>query len=897
MALSQDTIAVLNEYQISGDYVHYYQTLNDAGELYGAYGLGASTDGHSLASGGYIATDFAGVLANTFLENKYFEVTGNVLTEAQKQSVRENLIKADYDIRVAHEGVVTGTEIAIYHGIVFEQLGIPKEAWTATALQDVFGPPAWCYGCSPEVLQNQTIFDVLTQLNTTVEAMKLYTFAGDLFGTTPNGSDGVFYKAFAEYVPTLMDVFKEHIQLVDHELSISNTINNIFTSAQTYVAPPPPRRRDPLVLDLDGNGIQTSGINTASPILFDHNADGVKTATGWVSANDGLLVWDRNGNGMIDNGRELFGDSTIKSDGTLATSGFNALADLDANHDGIVNSQDVNFANLKVWRDLNQDGISQSNELFTLDTYQITGINLANTTVNTAQSNGNTFNETGSYIRNDGTTALAGDVNLANNAFYSQFTDALPLSAAIQVLPDMHGAGMVRSLRDAASRSPQLAATLSQYAAATSDIQKAMLDNVFSQWLATSTFTTTADCAAAMIGGISHTTITLEGIAAGTPAYTAFMDKLNLVEKFNGRTFQPLPTDPTATLSYTILSAQQALIDQSYQALKNSVYETLLVQTRFKPYLNALTLSISADGITVDTSGINIALDTLSLTDAKGALLDLLELDRVQGQKLKSLGWTGIDTDRLTAYVEKVSLDPQLQTVLNDFHIRIGSGTVTAMVGDSYVFGQSGNDVLNGTGVNDILSGGAGDDTINSGGGNDTIYGGDGNDTITFGYNTSNTLDGGTGNDLIQSNNVPNSNSNYANTFTGGAGNDRMVSGGSADTYLFNRGDGQDAINDYGYNSIGLAVGLDKLVFGAGITRERPARQPGGQQPGAQDQRSKQRLGGGPDHHRRLVLEQPQSDRDRPVCRRQQPECGSAWRTGQQALRHRRGGYPDGVHG
>jgi hypothetical protein len=285
---------------------------------------------------------------------------------------------------------------------------------------------------------------------------------------------------------------------------IDDLTANLFTAAHNYVRPPAPVRCEPLILDLNGNGIETVGIDTAKPILFDHNADGVKTASGWVNANDGLLVWDRNGNGTIDNGRELFGDATTKSDGTLATDGFNALADLDINNDGIVNAQDSDFAKLKVWRDLNQDGISQSSELFSLDTYQIAGINLANTTVNTAQGNDNILNETGSYIRSDGTTGLVGDVSFANNSFYSRFVDALPLSAKIQALPDMQGAGMVRGLRDAASRSAQLAATLSQYAAATSDIQKSMLDNMLSQWSATSTFTTSADRMDTLINGVSR---------------------------------------------------------------------------------------------------------------------------------------------------------------------------------------------------------------------------------------------------------------------------------------------------------------------------------------------------------------------------------------------------------
>jgi hypothetical protein len=353
-------------------------------------------------------------------------------------------------------------------------------------------------------------------------------------------------------------------------------IANLFTAAQTFVRPPPPRRYDPLVLDLNGNGIETVGINSAAPILFDNNADGVKTATGWVNANDGILVWDRNGNGTIDNGRELFGDATVKTDGTLATDGFNALADLDANHDGIVNTLDADFANLRVWRDLNQDGVSEAGEVFTLDTYQIAGINVANTVVNTALGNVNTLNETGSYVRTDGTTGLAGNLNLANNSFYSQFTDALPPTAEIQALPDMQGAGMVRGLRDAASRSAQLEATLGQYAAATCDVQKTMLDNVLGQWSATSTFFTTEDRAATLVNGVSHTSITLEGIAAGTPAYTAFMDKLSVVERFNGGNFQPLPADQSTMLSYTILREQQALIDQSYQALKGSGFDGLL---------------------------------------------------------------------------------------------------------------------------------------------------------------------------------------------------------------------------------------------------------------------------------------------------------------------------------
>lgn len=68
---------------------------------------------------------------------------------------------------------------------------------------------------------------------------------------------------------------------------------------------------DPLTLDLDGDGIETIAAAGFSGSLFDHNRDGIRTATGWVSADDGLLVRDLNGNGKIDNGGELFGDNTL----------------------------------------------------------------------------------------------------------------------------------------------------------------------------------------------------------------------------------------------------------------------------------------------------------------------------------------------------------------------------------------------------------------------------------------------------------------------------------------------------------------------------------------------------------------------------------------------------------
>jgi hypothetical protein len=145
-------------------------------------------------------------------------------------------------------------------------------------------------------------------------------------------------------------------------------------------------RSDPLMLDLNGDGIINHTALDTSNTFFDLAVNGIRSQTGWVDAQngkgDGILVLDgglngRSGeqvngqvngqsNGTIDNASELFGDRFIKANGQLAKDGFDALASLDSNADGYVDAQDSAFARLKVWVDANSDGISQDSELRSL---------------------------------------------------------------------------------------------------------------------------------------------------------------------------------------------------------------------------------------------------------------------------------------------------------------------------------------------------------------------------------------------------------------------------------------------------------------------------------------------------------------------------------------------------
>ncbi|RMH90942.1 hypothetical protein EBB59_09200 [Lysobacter pythonis] len=169
-------------------------------------------------------------------------------------------------------------------------------------------------------------------------------------------------------------------------------------------------------------------------MLFDHNEDGVRTATSWLKLDDGLLVIDKNGNGLIDDGTELFGDGNPDSkrdlnDPAELSAGIIALRKYDWNKDGRFDANDASFADVKVWRDLNQDGISQANELFSLTDVGIQSINLTPTsTTNVDVGNGNVADSTGRFTRTDGSDGNFYDLLLASNSFYREFKDAIALT-------------------------------------------------------------------------------------------------------------------------------------------------------------------------------------------------------------------------------------------------------------------------------------------------------------------------------------------------------------------------------------------------------------------------------------------------------------------------------------
>ena len=175
--------------------------------------------------------------------------------------------------------------------------------------------------------------------------------------------------------------------LVEFAMTASAAASRFYEAAKWKQA------GDPLILDLDGDGIETVAID-AGGIYFDLNQNLFRERTGWVSGDDGLLALDRNGNGAIDNGAELFGTGT--------GSGFADLAVFDLNHDGMIDAADAVFADLRVWQDVNQDGVSQAGELHGLADLGIVSITLSGTVLDGETNDGTVLRSAAGFLRADG---------------------------------------------------------------------------------------------------------------------------------------------------------------------------------------------------------------------------------------------------------------------------------------------------------------------------------------------------------------------------------------------------------------------------------------------------------------------------------------------------------------
>ena len=408
---------------------------------------------------------------------------------------------------------------------------------------------------------------------------------------------------------------------------------------------------DPLALDLNGDGKiginpvsitasdkkSGSNNNESGGAYFDHNGDGVSHKSSWISKEDGILAYDRNGNGKIDDGSELFGNFTqIKDkDGNqrLAKDGYEALKEFDSNNDGLIDNKDDKFKDLKIWQDANSNGISDEGELKSLDELGIASLSLNHNEVNEDLGGGNTLSLKGSYIKTDGTAHSMGDLNFNVDTINSKFKDRAPLSSEDMARANIKGFGLLRDLRSAAALNKDLAAALDSYSRlGTKEEQLKALPGLIKAWSETAARSTGGNSNAAgyevslkgvklpsnvNLGAGSNINVDADGnvINSGNPnarrlsltpsQYRALLDSFksideNLLKEFESIKYKIKVIDAftgskTAELYYISNDDIKAIIkntNETYEKILNYSYASLLAQTRLKSYADLISLDM-----------------------------------------------------------------------------------------------------------------------------------------------------------------------------------------------------------------------------------------------------------------------------------------------------------------
>lgn len=598
-----------------------------------------------------------------------------------------------------------------------------------------------------------------------------------------------------------------NIKLVD--IPNGNIANDLASAVLVAAGAVSPRQWDPLVLDLNADGVLGTQGNTPG-VHFDLDASGFAERTSWVSAQDGLVVRDLDGNGAIDTGRELFGDQTALLDGGLAAHGFAALAALDSNADGKVDASDSAWGELRVWRDADSNGVSEADELLSMSAAGVSAINLTSTSPNTIDANGNILARLGSFTRVDGTTGKAGSFLFSRDVTDSYASSVLAISPEIEALPDLQGFGAMYTLHQAMARDDALTAMV-QATVSSTDYRTLLtqFEAVLQRWAGADT------------------------VVLGSRGTNVDARQLAVVEKFYGQDFEGTAgANPNTGAGPQLTGAYKKLLDQ--------LYLQFLPQAQLNAIWSKVTFAIE-DGAPDFAEALPAMQTLLGAGEPTAAVQLLYEFAR-------SVKAFGLETSAGFAEFKEAfvgspfSYDKVIQAGLEGRPVLVGSDTAETLSLSSkgLIYGLEGGDLLLGGSYDDTLHGGAGNDTLKGGDGDDTLYGGDGNDILDGGYGAD-VLYGGAGDDVLGGTDVSeragsvaartssgagqpgyislggnpvqyvNTNIAVGNTYEGGTGNDTLNGTHGADLYLFGLGDGQDTIVER------PGVGVDVLRFGEGI--------------------------------------------------------------------------------
>ncbi|WP_044313560.1 calcium-binding protein [Pseudomonas syringae] len=466
--------------------------------------------------------------------------------------------------------------------------------------------------------------------------------------------------------------------------------------------------RSPIVLDLDGDGVETVGLSEG--VHFDHDANGFAESTGWISKDDGFLVWDRNGNGAIDDGTELFGNNTNLASGEKAANGFLALASVDDNSDGTIDTGDSIFDKIKVWVDKNTDGVSQFGELISLSEAGVLSLSTSYFEPQMLDSNGvvspsiidensNQHRQVGSYIGVDGKALIAEDV-----WFVVDGSDTIDLSYAVITseiarLPDIEGFGNVHDLHQAMALDigGELKNLIQRFAVETdSAARQELMLSIMYHWAGVED-----------VDPASRSATQIYGNAIGDAR------KLATLEAFLGQEY--LGTWCWGQRDPNPHGVAAPILLQAFDNLVGVMYSKLMLQTHLYDLWSGIKIETTKERVVLDVSSIVTALENAYGAGDPSGLATVQEF----GKSLADAAGFG----------EELLL--QLRAAGNAHSD--GFQFVLAQLGLANTTGSAQNNILNGTDQADFIIGLAGNDNLYGSEGDDYLVGGLGNDYLAGG--------------------------------------------------------------------------------------------------------------------------------------------------------------------
>ena len=480
------------------------------------------------------------------------------------------------------------------------------------------------------------------------------------------------------------------------------------------------RTSSPIVIDMNGDGIHATklagGLDKA--VHFDLDGNGFAEKTAWIDASDALLVLDKNANGRIDNGHELFGNHSLNAEGKKAfADGYAALAAYDENQDGRIDAQDAVYAQLAVWQDKNGNGISEEGEMLGLAEAGIAAIDLNAKAVNERDAAGNRISHRGSVEMADGSQRLAEDLWFQINPAQTRYVgEALSPEAQAELLglPNVRAFGNVLDLHLAMSRDAELKTMVADYLNAAPEAQGALLDALIYRW------TGSAAVAADSRGGA----IDARQLAA--------------LEALTGKDFRQHGSSPNPGPNASqILKAEYARFAQYTHA-----WLMLHSQAQQATALH-LWQALGQDGLSDngDLDWQSFAQQLQSQYQA-GHLVQAQESYRImEGLFTYSSAHAHSLKHYFAAHGEQYADLIEAGIVHQDYRGDEADNSFSGTANSEFIYGYEGNDRLNGNGGNDYLVGDKGNDYLAGGAGNDTYYfaPGHGQDVVyDYDYNVGN---------------------------------------------------------------------------------------------------------------------------------------------------------------